>query len=87
MFTYCLFQGRTFSGFIQEFYGKFNYFKNIVLLAFTTAEGKAAYDSTLLTVQENFPQYVKEVEGIAAGSGVPFHYVSNETNSSSTNHS
>lgn len=35
----------------------------------------AVYDETLQCVNESFPQYVRELEGVAHGSGVEFHKV------------
>lgn len=35
----------------------------------------AVYDATLKSVNESFPQYVRELEGVAHGSGVEFHKV------------
>ena len=39
-------------------------------------EGKKLYDDTLKCVKTNFPQYVRELEGLADGSEVPFEKVS-----------
>nr|CAH7751418.1 unnamed protein product [Callosobruchus chinensis] len=37
------------------------------------AEGRKAYEDTLNCVKANFPQYIRELEGIADGARVPFH--------------
>lgn len=36
---------------------------------------EAVYDATLQSVKESFPQYVRELEGVAHGAGVEFHKV------------
>lgn len=43
------------------------------LEAYATPEGRKGYDDTLNCVKTNFPQYVRELEGIADGANVPFH--------------
>ena len=40
-------------------------------------QSEAVYDATLQSVRESFPQYVRELEGIAHGAGVDFHKVYN----------
>lgn len=45
------------------------------LEAYATPEGRKGYDDTLNCVKTNFPQYVRELEGIADGANVPFHQV------------
>lgn len=47
-----------------------------VLSAYESEAGRSAYEETLASVQENFPQYVKEMHGTADGAQVPFHHVS-----------
>lgn len=36
---------------------------------------EAVYDATLQSVKQSFPQYVRELEGVAHGAGVDFHKV------------
>lgn len=43
------------------------------LPVYNTQEGKKVYDETLKVVNERFPQYIKEIEGIADGANVDFH--------------
>lgn len=43
--------------------------------AYETEQGRKAYDDTLAIVTKNFPQYVRELEGIADGSKVSFTLV------------
>lgn len=38
-------------------------------------KSEAVYDDTLKSVRESFPQYVRELEGVAHGAGVEFHKV------------
>lgn len=33
------------------------------------------YDATLKSVKESFPQYIRELEGVADGADVEFHKV------------
>lgn len=42
---------------------------------YETPEGKKVYDETLACVEKQYPQYLREIEGTADGSGVPFHKV------------
>ncbi|CAH1968401.1 unnamed protein product [Acanthoscelides obtectus] len=43
------------------------------LPCYETSEGRKAYEDTLNCVKSNFPQYIRELEGIADGAQVPFH--------------
>lgn len=70
-----LFQGRNFSGIIQSFVKNFKFLNDEALPAYATLEGRKAYEDTLNCLKTNFPQYVRELEGTADGSGVPFHKV------------
>lgn len=51
-----------------------------------TVAGRAAYDAMLKSANDTYPQYVKEVEGMAYGSGVDFKtlFVLNVRNELST---
>lgn len=42
---------------------------------YETEEGRKAYDETLEVVEKQFPQYVRELQGIADGSKMPFNLV------------
>lgn len=68
-------QGRTFKSMIQEYLPRHEDLNNVYLQLYATAEGRAIYDETLASVRENFPQYVREMEGTAAGANVDFHKV------------
>lgn len=74
-FHHC-FQGRTFRGLIQDFLENFKELHENYLPAYETEAGRAAYDKTLASVNENFPHYVRELQGTADGAQVPFHHVS-----------
>ncbi|XP_050500422.1 uncharacterized protein LOC126880540 isoform X1 [Diabrotica virgifera virgifera] len=64
--------GRTFSGLIHSFINGNTALEEDLLPAYNTPEGKKAYEDTLASVKKNFPQYVRELEGIAEGANVPF---------------
>lgn len=68
-------KGRTFSGLIQSFLASCEQLNNVFLPIYETAEGRKVYDETLKSVRENFPQYIREIEGTADGAKVPFHKV------------
>mgnify|MGYP000577815299 CR=1 FL=1 len=42
---------------------------------YETDAGRKAYEDTFAVVNQSFPQYVRELEGIADGAKVPFHKV------------
>ena len=69
-------QGRTFRGIIQDFLASFGYLNKVLIPAYSTPEGKKAYEDGLKCVQEHFPQYVREIKGTAEGARVPFLHVS-----------
>lgn len=67
-------QGRTFSAIIK------NYVNEYVMLRdfereYKSKRGWAAYEQTLANMKQRYPYYIKEIQGIADGSGVPFHQV------------
>ncbi|RZF48090.1 hypothetical protein LSTR_LSTR002156 [Laodelphax striatellus] len=65
--------GRTFSGLIKSYLEASNQLNKVYLPLYETQEGRSVYESTLASVKENFPQYVREIEGTADGAKVPFH--------------
>lgn len=67
-------QGRTFAGLIQNLVETS---KNLeyYLTVYNTPRGYEVYEETLAAVNREFPQYVKELEGIADGAKVSFHKV------------
>ncbi|CAG2054507.1 unnamed protein product, partial [Timema podura] len=67
--------GRTFSGLIQSFVAACGPLNKEFLPLYETDAGKKVYQETLEAVQHNFPQYIKELQGTADGSKVPFHKV------------
>jgi len=67
--------GHTFGGLIKSFLGSFSYFQKELLPAYATDLGRANFDASLATAKERYPQYVREVEGMAEGSGVPLHHL------------
>lgn len=81
-----LFQGRNFSGIIQSFVNNCKFLNEEALPAFSTLEGKKAYEDTLNCLKNNFPQYVKELEGTADGADVSFHKVKRFTSLLYTQH-
>ncbi|KAL3285330.1 hypothetical protein HHI36_019439 [Cryptolaemus montrouzieri] len=65
--------GRTFGALIQSFIKSCETLNQEYLPAYETQEGRQAYEDTLNNLKTNFPQYIKELEGIADGSKIPFH--------------
>ncbi|CAL7943972.1 unnamed protein product [Xylocopa violacea] len=65
--------GHTFSGLIQEFLSLYRPLNEIYLPLYETEVGKKIYEETLACVQEQFPGYLKEIQGTADGANVPFH--------------
>lgn len=68
-------QGRTFKSMIQSYLPRHEDLNNVYLKLYNTPEGRAVYDETLASVLENFPQYIREMEGIAKGAEVDFYKV------------
>lgn len=68
-------QGRTFKAMIQNYLPRHEDLQEVYLNLYNTPEGRAVYDETLKSVRENFPQYVREMEGVAAGAEVDFYKV------------
>ncbi|CAH1968405.1 unnamed protein product [Acanthoscelides obtectus] len=67
--------GKTFSGMIHNFLKISTSLNHCYLPCYETSEGRKAYEDTLNCVKSNFPQYIRELEGIADGAQVPFHKV------------
>ncbi|KAK7083919.1 hypothetical protein SK128_014954 [Halocaridina rubra] len=67
--------GRTFRGIIEDFLASFKELHECLLPAYESPEGRAAYDLTLASLQENYPQYIREIQGTADGAKVPFHHL------------
>ncbi|XP_066250058.1 beta-alanyl-dopamine/carcinine hydrolase [Euwallacea similis] len=64
--------GRTFSGLIHNFLERAEALPEY-LEAYSNPAGRSGYDETLKNLKTDFPQYVRELEGIADGAKVPFH--------------
>ncbi|XP_049884915.1 uncharacterized protein LOC126379941 isoform X2 [Pectinophora gossypiella] len=63
--------GRTFAALIRSFvssYGNLRGFER----EYKSPAGRAAYERTLANMRRRHPYYVREMQGIADGSGVPF---------------
>ncbi|KAK5642894.1 hypothetical protein RI129_009061 [Pyrocoelia pectoralis] len=65
--------GRTFASLIQKFLEICSTLNEEFIPAYNTPAGKKAYEDTLRSVKDNFPQYVRELEGTADGAQVPFY--------------
>ena len=68
-------QGRTFSSLIQKFVDIYKPLNETYLPLYETEAGRKIYDETLACVEQQFPGYVKEIQGTADGANVPFHKV------------
>lgn len=51
------------------------YQKHLYLNIFLRSDSGAVYDATLASVKQSFPQYIRELEGVADGAEVEFHKV------------
>lgn len=69
------FQGRNFASLIQNYVKTYNPLNEVYLPLYETEAGRKVYEETLACVVEQFPQYVKEIQGTADGANVPFHKV------------
>lgn len=81
-----LFQGRTFASLIQNYVDNLKPLNEVYLPLYETEAGRRVYEETLVCVQEQFPQYLKEIEGTAEGAKVPFHKVITEIRDGKTEH-
>lgn len=68
-------QGRTFKAMIQEYLPRNEELQKVYMTLYNTPEGRAVYEETLASCRQNFPQYVREMEGVAAGAQVEFYKV------------
>ncbi|XP_014207370.1 uncharacterized protein LOC106638619 [Copidosoma floridanum] len=66
-------KGRTFKKIIQDFVETYGPLNDTYLAQYETPGGRRVYDETLACVMEQYPQYVREIEGTADGSEVPFY--------------
>lgn len=67
--------GRTFRGIIEDYLAASKHSHDSLLKQFGEGDGKAAYDVTLENLKTNFPQYIRELQGIADGARVPFQHL------------
>lgn len=65
--------GRTFGKLIQEYVKAYGPLNETYAKLYATEEGRKIYEETLQCVKEQFPQYVREIQGTADGANVPFH--------------
>ncbi|XP_026315186.1 uncharacterized protein LOC113226677 [Hyposmocoma kahamanoa] len=72
--------GRTFSSIIKNFVKEYSNLRDFER-EYKTKRGWTAYEQTLANMKRRFPYYVKEIQGIADGSGVSFHQVRTPTQS------
>lgn len=61
---------------IEDFLAGYKFLNEELLPAYETPEGKKAYDETLEVLKQNFPHYVRELQGTADGAKVSFLKVS-----------
>ena len=60
---------------IDDLLTRYSFLNNVVIPSYNTSEGKAIYEQSLRLCTQQFPKYVEELEGMAAGAKVPFHKV------------
>jgi len=60
---------------ISDLVDKWTFFQRILLPTYETVNGRRIYEETLGHCTRRYPQYVQELEGMATGSGQPFHKV------------
>ncbi len=60
---------------IEDYVQLSSYLSNQLLPAYNTRRGQLIYRDTLNLMKTKFPHYVRELQGIADGSQVPFHQV------------
>lgn len=73
-------QGRTFSSIIKNFVKEYSNLRDFER-EYKTKRGWTAYEQTLTNMKRRYPYYVKEIQGIADGSGVSFQQVRTPTQS------
>lgn len=71
------FKGKAFGLLIKDFLNDLDFYNQISLPLFDLPEGRKVYDEVLNICNSQFPQYVKEIQGIADGAALPFHQVFN----------
>ncbi|KAJ2954160.1 hypothetical protein O0L34_g2389 [Tuta absoluta] len=64
--------GRIFGALIKNFLATYENLRDFER-EYKSDVGRNAYDRTLANMKKRYPYYVKEVQGLADGAGVPFH--------------
>lgn len=67
--------GQTFAAQIQAMYDNYELLQERMLPYLVTTQGRQRYEALLEVQQEQFPGYMAELQGLADGSGRPFHEV------------
>jgi len=65
--------GRTFGSIIHSFLSIYKPLNGVYIPLYEKPEGKEVYEAALTAVKKHFPQYIRELEGIADGAKVPFY--------------
>ncbi|XP_014281924.1 beta-alanyl-dopamine/carcinine hydrolase [Halyomorpha halys] len=65
--------GRTFCGLIKTLLDTHPSLNKVYIPLYNTKNGQEIYDKTYQTVMKYYPQYIREMEGISDGAGVPFY--------------
>ena len=70
-----MFQGRTFQGIIEAFVMRNTHLNQVLLQKYTSFKVRRMYENVLKNIETNYPQYIDELRGTAAGAKVPFFKV------------
>ncbi|XP_073973242.1 C45 family peptidase tan [Rhodnius prolixus] len=65
--------GRTFSKLIHANINSLSELQSVYIPLYNTAEGKRIYEETLEAVRCSYPQYIRELQGIADGAEIAFY--------------
>lgn len=63
--------GKLFASRIQGFVKQYSTLQNTLIPFYLSDDGRRTFNLLLQNVQSKFPQYIDEIRGTAAGSGVP----------------
>ena len=69
------FQGRTFKLNIETYMALNRHLNEVLVVKYESAKVRRVYEATLKACAQEYPQYVDELRGIAAGAKVPFFKV------------
>ncbi|KAL3854886.1 hypothetical protein ACJMK2_014122 [Sinanodonta woodiana] len=67
--------GSVFGGRIRKYLISSSLVQNRLLPFYKTSRGRDIYEEYLDAAEKSFPQYVKEIRGMADGSGMPFEHL------------